>query len=124
MKIYKHKSFHQWAKSEGLTDDLLKQAVEEMNAGLYEANLGSGLYKKRIAMKGKGKRGGYRVLLAFKQESQESRSFYVYGFAKKDKANINEKEKGVYRDLAKVLLNADEKILAKMIKQGSLIEVI
>lgn len=123
MKIYKHKNFDQWAKSEGfnLNDDMLKQAVEEMNAGLYEANLGSGLYKKRVAMRGKGKRGGYRVLLAFKKEL---RSFYVYGFAKKDKANINEKEKSVYKDLAKVLLNADEKILAKMIKQGSLIEVI
>lgn len=121
MKIYKYKSFHQWARSEGLTDKMLKDAIVEMTKGLFEANLGSGLYKKRVAMQGKGKRGGYRVLIAFKNEY---RSFYVYGYAKNEKANINDKEKSIYRDLANVLLNANENVLNKMTKQGTLIEVI
>jgi hypothetical protein len=53
MRIFKHISFNQWAKSEGLTNSILKGAVEEMEKGLYEGNLGSGLYKKRVALPGK-----------------------------------------------------------------------
>jgi hypothetical protein len=36
-----------------------------MNAGLSDANLGAGLFKKRIAMPGRGKRGSWRTLLGF-----------------------------------------------------------
>jgi len=35
-----------------------------MQAGLYEADLGGGLLKKRIARPGQGKSGGYRTLVA------------------------------------------------------------
>ena len=40
-----------------------------MEKGLFEANLGNGLYKKRIARPNQGKSDGYRVLLAFKQKN-------------------------------------------------------
>ncbi len=120
MKIFKHRRFQQWAKSERLTNEALKRAVDEINNGLHDANLGGGLYKKRVAMPGKGKRGSYRTLLAFKHEK---RAFFVYGFSKNVKANVSAKEQVIYKDLAKSLLNLDEKTLDKMIKIGSLIEV-
>lgn len=120
MKIYKHRHFQQWMKSQILTDQTLKEAIIELETGLHDDNLGGGLYKKRIAMPGKGKRGGYRTLLAFKQGH---RAFFVYGYAKNVKDNINEKEREVYKQLAKSLLNLDETALANMIKFGSLIEV-
>ena len=47
--ILKYRTFHQWAKSEGLTDHSLAQSIKEIEQGLFEANLGNGLYKKRIA---------------------------------------------------------------------------
>ena len=115
-----HRCFQHWAKSESLTDTTLRKAVTEIEKGLHDGNLGSGLYKKRVAMSGKGKRGGYRTLLAFKQGE---RAFFVYGFAKNIKTNINEKEKTVYKSLAKKLLNLDRKTLDNMIKMGNLTEV-
>ncbi len=120
MKIYKHRHFQQWMKSQTLTDQTLKEAVIELENGLHDGNLGSGLYKKRVPMLGRGKRGSYRTLLAFKQEE---RAFFVYGYAKNVKDNINEKEREVYKELAKSLLNLDEKTLGNMLKAGSLVEV-
>jgi len=67
MRILKYRIFHQWAKSEKLTDSSLKQAVKELEEELFDTNLGGGLYKKRIARKGQGKRSGYRTIIAFKQ---------------------------------------------------------
>lgn len=67
MKILKHRSFHLWAQAEHTPDKTLKTAIEEISQGLYEAHLGSGLYKKRIASPGKGKRSSYRTLIAFKK---------------------------------------------------------
>ena len=67
MMIYKHKIFKHWAKSEKITDDILIKAAREVTEGRFEANLGKGLYKKRIAKPGRGKSAGYRTLLAFKK---------------------------------------------------------
>ena len=120
MKIYKHRRFHRWAKSEGLSDDKLCKAVDELLQGLHDGNLGSGLYKKRIAMPGKGKRDSYRTLLAFKHGA---RAFFVYGFAKNTMANMSVKEEAVYKELAKELLKLDEKMLSKMLEMAGLIEV-
>ncbi len=39
MRIFKTKAFHRWAKDVGLSDKELKEAVNEINNGLYEANL-------------------------------------------------------------------------------------
>lgn len=69
-RIFKYKVFHKWAESEGLKDQALRQAIGELQNGLFEANSGSGLYKKRVAIAGKGKSGGYRTLLAFKNEEK------------------------------------------------------
>lgn len=120
MKIFKHRSFHQWAKAEGITDNILKEAIGEMEKGLYEGNLGSGLYKKRVAASGKGKRGGYRTLIAFKKDSQ---AFFIYGFAKNVRANIDEREEKIYRQLAKDYLSMDKSAIKKMIEQNKLFEV-
>ena len=120
MRIFKHKSFHEWAKSEGLTSEILKKAIDEMENGLFEGSLGSGLYKKRVALPGKGKRGSYRTLVAFKNEQ---RAFFVYGFAKNVRANISEKEEKIYRHLAKDLLNMNEAKIEFMMKDGKLFEV-
>ncbi len=66
MRIFKAKRFNQWVTSEEIADNYLIQVVHEIESGLIDANLGGGLYKKRIAAKGRGKRSGYRTLLAFR----------------------------------------------------------
>lgn len=120
MNIFKHRIFYQWAKSECLKDETLKQAIDEIGKGLYEANLGGGLYKKRIAMPGRGKRGGYRTLVAF---MDKQKAFFVYGFAKNVCANISENETKIYRQLAKNLLIMDAEMIKKMLASGKLFEV-
>lgn len=61
MRIFKTIAFHRWAKKENLDDQALFKAVCELREGQYEANLGGHLFKKRIAIAGKGKSGGFRT---------------------------------------------------------------
>ncbi len=120
MRIFKNRSFHRWAYSENLTDEILKKAVREMETGLYEASLRSGLYKKRIARQERGKREGYRILLAFKEGEK---TFFIYGFAKNDRGDISESERKIHRQLAKNFLSMDASAIQKMLNNGKLFEV-
>jgi hypothetical protein len=43
---------------------MLCAAVEEIASGLIEADLGGHVLKKRVALAGRGKSGGARVLIA------------------------------------------------------------
>ncbi len=55
------------------------KAVSEMERGLVDADLGGGVVKKRVALPGRGKRGGARTLVA---TNRGDRWFFVYGFEK------------------------------------------
>ena len=72
----------------GISDNDLKAAVHQLEAGQAAANLGGDVYKVRVGRPGEGKSGGYRVIVLFRKEE---RTFYVYGFAKSEKANISER---------------------------------
>ena len=119
MKIYKTRWFHKWAFGEGLTDAVLQAAVEEMEQALADA-LGGYVFKKRIAIPGRGKRGGARTLIAFRQGEK---AFFLYGYPKNERANIGSDELKALRLLAKELLGYSPQGLAKAIRAGQLIEV-
>lgn len=68
-----------------LTNEALCNAVSEMAAGLVDADLGGDVVKKRVALPGRGKRGGVRTLVATRRSS---RWFFVYGFEKSERANV------------------------------------
>lgn len=91
-----------------------------MSQGQYEANLGGAIYKKRIPIAGKGKRGGARVILAFKANEL---IVFIYGFSKNEKSNVDNKEKEALKSLAKVYLAYPQKELEQAIKFGKLIEI-
>jgi hypothetical protein len=93
--------------------------VEELVHGNAGA-LGGHVYKKRIALPGRGKRGGARTLLAFKQDEN---AFFLYGFVKNQRANIKADELRALKLLAKELLGYSESGFNKAIKVGALIEV-
>lgn len=86
MNIYFSKAFTRLARHAGLTDVHICQAIDEMNAGLIDADLGAGLFKKRIAMPGQGKRGGWRSLLGFQAGNK---AFFLYLFPKSRRDNID-----------------------------------
>jgi len=58
MRTFKTKAFRKWADNEGLDDKSLATAVDEMEQGLVGAQLGGQVYNKRVALAGRGKRGG------------------------------------------------------------------
>ena len=89
MRIFKNTWFARFADKEGIPDSELKEAVNRLEAGQADADLGGGVYKIRVARSGAGKSGGYRVIVFFKSEE---RTFFTYGFAKSDRSNISEKE--------------------------------
>lgn len=120
MRIFKNKMFFKWAKSEGLNDSTLMKASKEIDQGLIDANLGGNLVKKRIARKGRGKRGGFRSIVVFQKGH---RIVFVYGFPKNRRDNINEQEEEGLKKLAENLLNAPEVELKEMIAKGDLYEV-
>ncbi len=120
MQVFKNKSFDRWAKKEGLGDDVLRQAVIEMARGLVDAELGGQIYKKRIAVPGRGKRGGIRTLLVYRAGS---RAFFVYGFAKNQRANVSADELKALKLLAKELLGMTKAELTQAIEHGALVEI-
>ena len=89
MRIFKNKWFTRFADKEDITDDELKDTVSQLEAGQTDADLGSGVYKMRVARLSEGKSGGYRVIVFFRSKE---RAFFVYGFSKSDRSNIDQGE--------------------------------
>ena len=88
----KVKAFDRWARKEGLGDDDLIQAAEEIISGRFEGDLGGSVVKKRVARTGGGKRAGLRVIVAYRSGAS-SRVFFLHGYAKNAKADITAREK-------------------------------
>ncbi|MBD2303581.1 type II toxin-antitoxin system RelE/ParE family toxin [Nostoc sp. FACHB-190] len=121
MKIYKNRTFDRWARKEGLNNLSLCNAVNEMAAGLYDADLGGGLFKKRIAKPGKGKSGGFRTLIA---TNNADRWFFIFGFSKNERSNIDKDEEEALKMLSKQLLAYTPDELEQAKNSNALIEVI
>ena len=61
MSYYITRQAPKWAKSEKCSDAQLINALQEMERGLTGNALGANLYKKRIAVPGAGKSGGWLI---------------------------------------------------------------
>lgn len=120
MKTIKTKVFAKWAGKNKVSDESLLCAAQEIAADNYEANYGGGVIKKRIANKGRGKRGSVRSIVAFKSGKN---CFFVYGFEKNAKSNIATNEEKAMKILAKELFAYSDEDLRILIQKGSLIEV-
>lgn len=118
--IYKTRHFNRWAHKSSLPDDLLCRAVAEMMIGLIDADLGGGVFKKRIALPGRGKSGSARTLLA---TNRDDRWIFMFGFEKNERANISDKERDALRMAAKDLLGLTVQQLQESVDNGALLEV-
>lgn len=96
--IYLTKTFLGFAARERISDATIVKAAREMQRQLYDANLGG----CRIARTGAGKRGGYRVLIVFRDEE---RLFFMRGFAKSERENISTDELQGLKHLAALYLD-------------------
>ncbi len=114
------KAFSRWASGQGLTNTTLRSAAQEMTDGLIDAKLGGNVYKKRVAVPGRGKRGSTRTLVAFRSGD---RAIFMYGFVKDQRANIKENELKGLKKLAKEFLAYSDGQLTKAVQAKELIEV-
>ncbi|RWI71281.1 type II toxin-antitoxin system RelE/ParE family toxin [Mesorhizobium sp.] len=121
MTVFATKEFARFARKSRLSADRLLQAAAEVMDGRYDADLGGGVFKQRVAREGGGKSGGFRTIVVFRTGDH---SFFVHGFAKSDKANVSAKELKALRQLAGVLLGFSEEELRIARAAGELIEVV
>ena len=120
LQTFKTKAFARFADREGLEDAALCDAVRRAGEGLIDADLGGGVIKHRIARKGGGRSGGFRMIVLFRRGE---RAFFVHGFAKSDRDNLRRKELSGLRSLADEYLGLDAAAFAAAQATGSIIEV-
>ena len=119
MRIFKTKALARFTKREAIGDDSLVAAIEAAKRGLIDADLGGGLIKQRVARPGQGKRGGFRMLIGFRTD----RAIFLFGFAKNERDNVDDKQLTTLREIVASWFAADDKKIARALKDGLLIEV-
>jgi hypothetical protein len=120
LRVFATKVFARFARKERLDDRRLCEAVERAGRGLVDADLGGNLIKQRIARPGSGRSGGYRTIVAFRAAQ---RSVFLYGFAKNERDNIDDREMNDLKRLAKHYLNFSDAQIATALEQSELTEV-
>jgi hypothetical protein len=105
-----------FARRFGLGDEDLWRCLN----GASGADLGGGVFKYRLARAGEGTSGGARALIAMKVGC---RAVLMFGFEKKDLANIKPDEFKEYRKAARIYLGYTEEQMTMIVKQKALLEI-
>lgn len=120
MGVYETREFSRFARKAKLDFQALLKAADAVASGQWDADLGGGVFKQRVAREGGGKSGGFRVIVVCKIGGH---IFFVHGFAKNEKANITPKELKVLKSFATIFLGLDAEALEKAIAAGEITEV-
>ena len=121
MSVYQTKEFARFARKEKMSTKALLQAAADVAQGHFDAGVGGGVFKQRVARSGAGKSGGYRSILFFKAGRH---TFFAYGFAKSERANVSAKELKALKKLADELLGYSAVKIAAVEAAGELIELV
>lgn len=120
MRIFKTKWVARFVRRERIDDASLKEAIERAERGIIDADLGGGLIKQRVARPGKGRSGGFRMIVAYRTED---RAFFVYGFAKNERENIDDNELEALRVIAADMLVRNDAALERAKAEGEILEI-
>ena len=96
------------------------EGIDNIESGFSTSNLGSNIYKVRIAKSGKGKSGGFRTILVY---NKNNRAVFLYGFSKNEQSNISKTELNYFKKIGADLLKLSEDELVLSIKSKALQEV-
>lgn len=118
MEKYKLKDFARWARKEGLSDDDLNVTLVEMSHGLLGDRIGADLYKKRIGIPGRGKRGGARTIVIFRDSEL---AVFLHGYAKNEKSDLEPREQEGLRIFTNAFLKLSKAERKQKQKEGALI---
>jgi len=120
VQVYKLKAFARFQRRERVSDNMLARAIERTEQGLVDADLGGGLVKQRVARPGQGKSGGFRTIIAYRQGK---RAVFLFGFAKNERANLDDDELAYWQRVGKVYLGLDDDGVALAIAADELMEI-
>lgn len=120
VRVYKVKVFGRFQRRERIADKSLAKAVRDAESGLVEADLGGGLIKQRIARPGQGKSGGYRSVIVYRRGDL---AVFLLGFAKNERANIDDDELEDLRGQARAFLGLSADQIKAAIAADELMEV-
>jgi hypothetical protein len=120
LRVFKTKTFNRWARKV-LSDAALCTAAQEIARGEYEADLGGGVCKKRIAIAGQGKRGGTRTLVA---KQHKDALFFIAGRQKSDPGtDFTDTEQEAAKIIATGLQAASAQKLDELAADGTIKEI-
>ena len=120
MYYLKNKYFTRWARKQGITDKILWEAINEFKNGLFEADLGNHLFKKRIALAGRGKSSGTRTILFYQKDRK---LIFCFGFEKSQQDNLGRYEFNFLNELSDNYQILPEEEVIKMIKNNRFFEI-
>ena len=120
MKILMTKSFYRWFKKHNIFYSVLSNSINELNNGLFDANLGGNLFKKRIPIIGKGKRKSARTIICYKKEQ---RAIFFDGFKKNEKDNLELDELKALKELCRIMSSLTDNDIKQAIAKKVLLEV-
>jgi len=120
MRVFKTRAVVRFCKREAITDEQLADAIRRAERGLIDADLGRGLIKQRVARPGKGRRGGWRTLIAYRHAE---RAVFLFGFAKSDRDNIGPQHTADLKDAARDVLALSSEEIASRLAAQTLTEV-
>lgn len=121
MRVFKSRWFKRFARKEGISDAILREAVTRAENGQIDADLGGEVIKQRIARPGHGRSKGYRTIIFFRRGAK---AFFIYGFSKSRRANIEDVEAAQFKEAAKHVLALTGKQLANLLENGDFTEVL
>jgi hypothetical protein len=116
VRVFASKPFLRFARRFGIRDDDLWDTIH----GPCDADLGGGVFKYRLARQGEGTSGGARALIAMKVGR---RAVLMFGFEKKDPANIKPGELKGFRKAAGIYLGYTEEEITAIVKEKALFEI-
>jgi hypothetical protein len=120
LRIFKTKGLMRFARRERIADGSLREAIERAERGIIDADSGGGLIKQRVARPGKGRSGGYRVIVAYRAQG---RAVFLYGFAKNDLDNIGSDQLQTLRTIGANWLAASTETITQAMDHGELQEI-
>jgi hypothetical protein len=112
-------------RKERLPEATLCRTAREILAGTLgagEADLGGGLFKKRVARPGGGKSGGYRMIVAYRPPRTE-RVLFTYAFAKNAASTLTPQGHETLVKVAKAFVEADDGQIVKLLASQDVSEV-
>ncbi len=112
--------FQRFARKEQIADAALREAVIRAEKGQIDSDLGGEVIKQRIARPGQGRSKGYRTIILFRRGE---RAFFMFGFAKSQRANLDADEEQQFKEAAKHVLALNEKQLAELLRKNDFVEV-